>query len=57
VKANLVQHPPEINQATNFIVATAQTRDVWHERIIMSRERARSIGARSLNTYNNFILK
>ena len=47
VQANLVQHPPEINETPDFIVATAQAWDVWHERIIMSRERARSIGARS----------
>jgi hypothetical protein len=47
VQANLIQHPSEIDQTPDFIVATAQARDVWHKRIIMSRERARSIGARS----------
>ena len=47
VQANLVQHPSEIDETPDFIVATAQAWDVWHERIIMSRERARSIGARS----------
>jgi hypothetical protein len=47
VQANLIQHPPEIDQAPNFVVATAQAWNVCHERIIMSRERARSIGARS----------
>src|SRR5207245_6280916 len=56
VQANLIQHPPEIDQTSDFVVATAQAWDVWHERIIMSRERARSIGG-SLNTYNNLILK
>jgi hypothetical protein len=35
VQANLIQHPPEINQATNFIVATAQAGDgIWHEQIL-----------------------
>ena len=47
VQANLIQHPPEIDQTPDFIVAAAQAWDVWHKRIIMSRERARSIGARS----------
>ena len=57
VQANLIQHPPEIDQTSDFVVATAQAWDVWHEKTITSRERARSIGAFSLNTYNNFILK
>ena len=30
VESDFVQHPPEINEATDFIVATAQTRNVWH---------------------------
>ena len=32
VQANLVEHPPEIDQAADFIVATAQAGNVWHER-------------------------
>ena len=31
VEADFVQHPPEINEAPDFIVATAQTRNVRHE--------------------------
>src|SRR3984893_17198260 len=30
VETDLVQHPPEINEAPDFIVATAQTRNVRH---------------------------
>jgi hypothetical protein len=30
VQANLIQHPPEINQAPDFIVATAQAWNIWH---------------------------
>ncbi|HEV2713835.1 MAG TPA: hypothetical protein VGU64_01135, partial [Terriglobales bacterium] len=30
VEANLIEHPPKINQATNFRVATAQAGDVSH---------------------------
>ena len=30
VKADFVQHPPEINEAPDFIVATAQTGNVRH---------------------------
>ena len=29
-EADFVQHPPEINEAPDFIVATAQTGNVWH---------------------------
>ena len=32
VEADLVQHPPKINEAPDFIVATAQTRNVRHRK-------------------------
>ncbi len=35
VKANLIQHSPEINQAPDFIVATSEAGDgIWHELIL-----------------------
>src|SRR5690349_7546225 len=30
VEADFVQHPPEIDKASDFIIATAQTRNVRH---------------------------
>jgi hypothetical protein len=36
VEADFVQHPPEIDQTSNFIVATAQTRNVRHVRTSVS---------------------
>ena len=32
VQADLIQHSPKINQAADFIVATAQAWNVWHEK-------------------------
>ena len=32
VEANLIHHPPEIDETPHFLVATAQTRNVRHER-------------------------
>src|SRR5205823_6260598 len=32
VQANLIQHPPEIDQTSNFVVATAQAWNVLHKR-------------------------
>src|SRR6266576_3539574 len=39
VQANLIQHPPEIDQASDFVVATAQTWNVLHKRN-MNRNRS-----------------
>jgi hypothetical protein len=38
VQANLIQHPPEIDQTSDFVVATAQAWNVLHKRN-MNRKR------------------
>src|SRR5947199_3295785 len=38
VQANLIQHPPEIDQTSDFVIATAQAWNVLHQRNMNRKE-------------------
>jgi len=70
VQANLIQHPPEIDQTSDFVVATAQAWNVLHKRnmnrkqvivtflqmpSVASRDRASSSSAKRRGEYGSVL--
>src|SRR6266576_4041498 len=51
VQANLVQHPPEIDQTSDFVVATAQAWNVLHKRNMNGKQVARHF---PVNAFSSF---
>src|SRR5205809_246604 len=51
VQANLIQHPPEIDQPSDFVVATAQAWNVLHKRNMNRKQVTRHFPANAFSSF------